>query len=100
MIPELETLFNRAAERPDLIRWFQDESLSREYRESVHLAEIQRAALLETLTGRDHDLLDRLLENLQAQGEMEHEMFFCQGLSAGLRLGVLAAWDGRYLGTG
>lgn len=99
MIPEFETLFNHAAERPDLLRWLQDESLKQDYCESVHLAENQRATLLQTLTGRDRDLLNRLLENLQAQGETERELFFCQGLSAGLRLGVLAAWDGHCLGT-
>lgn len=92
MLPELETLYTKSLERPDLARWLVDRKKIYEYKENLRRVELCGDQLLEMLTGKELELFQELTEREAEYSDADRRIFFCQGLSIGLRLGSLCAW--------
>lgn len=93
MMPELEILYMKSIERPSLTERLTDPDLVREYEKNVRRAETVRTRLTELLTGEEAELFQRFAEEEADCSDAERRMFFSQGLSIGLRLGSLCAWN-------
>lgn len=91
MIPELESLYAKSYERSDLSWWLMDRDMIREYEENVRRVENGYKRLLEALSGKELEMLQRLAEVQDDSTDSERRIFFSQGFCAGLHLGALCS---------